>query len=373
MENIGECLKKWGFSKDPFGESYPYPFWAMPARDIELLKFLIRGTKDQGGVLNVLVRGEYGSGKTYTLKTIQGYVESDLKGMGIYFQIQPKSQTKGFIDIHKEIIRQIGAGRIVHSSKKIIEKENIKDVNGFKAFLEDKIDNADLISAICNLTFNTEFALTWAWLKGDATIWQQRSLNLEGSPKDETIALEVITGLLDFLLMEYPLVVLCIDELENLIGTSRPILSIREGIRNFYDRLIYDERGKKVAIISSVTAELVYQTVTTMGKPLLDRLDREIELKSLEDKQVEPFVKKLFAWARNLEETSLTPPFYDEKAVNEFLTHVKTTSLVAGLGKTGLLTPRRIIKVGKYILQEACFDEQETINSKYIKRLFEQK
>lgn len=368
---MGECFQKWGFKRDPFSESYGYPFWAMPTRDIELLKFLLKGIADQDGVLNILIRGEYGSGKTYTLRTLENYVKNELKGIALYFQIQPKSQTKGFVDIHKEIIREIGPEPIVQIGKRIVETEKLADQNKFEAFFSDRISSRDLIQALYNLIYNREFAMTWAWLMGETTIYQQRSLQMESSPKDESASLGILTGMIDYLLLEYPIVAICIDEMENLTGFSRPILSIREGIRNLYDRLIYDEKRTKVAIISSVTAELIYQTTTTMGKPLLDRLDREVEMKPLDEGDAGAFVTKLFQQAKDSLENPLVPPFKNDDACASFLNFAKTASLIPGLGRPGILTPRRVIKAGKYLLQEACFDKKNVIDSEFIKGLLQ--
>lgn len=367
------CLKRWGFNDDPFGEKYPYfeGFWAMPSRDIERLKFLLRSTSGRDSSLNILIRGEYGTGKTYHLEYLKSYVENELEGIGVYFQIQPRYQSKGFRDIYAEIIRNIEAERIIKIGKEIIKKENISSQPDFIEHVQKKIYNIDLSKIISNLVYDEDFALSWTWLKGDATIHQQRSLNLLENPKNETVAIQTLVNLVDYLLLSYPVFGIFIDELENLVGESRPIRSIREGIRNIYDRLIYDKKPRSVALVSSATAELAYQVRGFFGKPLLDRLDRDIEIPPLNEESARDFVEDLFKWARNSDDSSVTPPFIDENAYDEFINHAQITNILPGLGKTGFLTPRRIIKVGRYLLTESCFDDVEEINADYISKLLE--
>lgn len=372
--DLDESYKKWEFKHSPFGEKYPYydKFWAMPERDRKLLEFLLPGIMHQNEVLNVLIQGEYGSGKTYALQYLSSFIENDLKGVGIYFQIQPKYQLRGFVDVYTEIVRGITADKLINVCKKIREKHpELKENSEFERFLESSIYNADLRRALSNLAFGTEISLTWTWLKAEATVYQQRSLGLEESPKDEAIGLRILAGLIDFLLLHYPIVGFCIDELENLTGMSMAMRSIREGIRNFFDILVYDKRSRSVAVISSATAEYLYQIQLILGTPLVDRLDRTITLNPLTEDEARIFVQKLFAWARDDETaTHLTPPFADEKAFKAFVLHAKINSVVPGLGKKGILTPRRIIKTGKYLLQTASFDQQEEISADYVSKLF---
>lgn len=364
--NLAECLKNMGFKQNPFGEKYPYyeKFWAMPERDKKILEFLLPGIMNQSEVLNVLIQGEYGTGKTYALRYLSSFIENDLKGVGIYFQIEPKYQLRGFVDVYTEIVRGITSERIIAVGKMVRESKNERPK--FESYLQSKIDSGDLVKAISNLVFDEEIALTWTWLKGEATIYQQRSLGLEESPKDESIGLKIITGLIDFLLLGYPIVGFCIDELENLIGESRAIRSIREGMRNLFDILVFDRRSRSVEVVSSVTAELLYQVQSYLGMPLLDRVDRKIVLKPLTKDEAKIFVQKLFAWAReNKDATQLCPPFFDDAAFDEFLAQSKINSVIPGLGKKGILTPRRIIKTGKYLIQTACFDGKP-LDSEYI-------
>ena len=93
-KSYGACLEKWGFerTRDPFGESYPYEkgFWATPNKDIKRLEFLLNGVREQKRVFKVLVQGEYGTGKTYTLYYLKSYIERALDGLSIYITAKPK-------------------------------------------------------------------------------------------------------------------------------------------------------------------------------------------------------------------------------------------------------------------------------------------
>src|SRR5207249_7542907 len=99
----------------------------------------------------------------------------------------------------------------------------------FVTFLEQTIQANDLRQALGNLVFDRDFALTWSWLLGEATIHQQRSLGFLSSTRDEALQLNIIAELLDYLVPSKRFVAVLIDELENLVGLSQSVKSIREG------------------------------------------------------------------------------------------------------------------------------------------------
>jgi uncharacterized protein YaaR (DUF327 family) len=376
MEDLfGKCLNNWGFTRDPFSEAYPYyeDFWAMPRKDIDYIEYLLNSVTNQKEVLNILLQGEYGSGKTYALKFLQSYVERKLNGLGIYFTIQPKLQSRGFLDIHKNILNYITAERISSIGQQLIKENNIQNEEDFKAYLREFIKNEDLIKAISNLSFKKDIALTWMWLKGSATYYQYKSIGFDEAPKDESVSLEIITDLIEFILKKYDVVVILIDELENIRGESMNARSIREGMRNLYDLLIYGEHSKNIAIVGAVTAELVYEMRASLGTPLLDRVDHEFKFTAITEEDAINFVKKIFSWASAIgrSEFPFSPPFMDESAFHEYVNQSTNTEIIAGLGKPGNLTPRRLVKVGKELFRRSCYEKQKTIKKDYIKNQFE--
>jgi type II secretory pathway predicted ATPase ExeA len=369
LPDFGSCLKNWGFSSDPFVERYPVGdgFWAGPRGKLNHLAFSLKTASKQSTMLNILITGEYGSGKTYLLRSLQRFVESDLKGLGIFFEIPWKTQTRGFRDIHESVLHVIGSERIRSIGKAIAGDQQIQQAAAFKEYLsklEIGIPN-DVAGAIANIVFDHEVGLTWTWLQANATIYQQRSLGFDTNPRDERIAVDVLYGLFNYLGLAYPIVALFIDELENLIGESAAVRSIRSGFRNLYETILYGKHNPKIASFSAASATLLYQLELTLGTAVLDRFDERIELAPLSDDEAKNFITELIAKFRAIADGHL--PFEDENALREFLQRARVASVLATSTRGGgPNTPRRLIKAGKLLLKYACEESSYPLSSTFI-------
>ena len=121
---------------------------------------------------------------------MQAYVDSSLGGLAIYFQIPSKQDLKGFRDVYREIISGVGLNTIRDVGKIILDTNKLATKEDFLKFLEQTVQTDDLRQALANLVFDQDFALTWSWLLGEATIHQQRSLGFLSSTKDEGLELK---------------------------------------------------------------------------------------------------------------------------------------------------------------------------------------
>ncbi len=237
----------------------------------------------------------------------------------------------------------------------------------FLEVLESLNLERDLRFAIANLVLDTHYAETWAWITGRSTDAQSRKINMLSNPKDETAALEVISGLLDFLSVRFKFVSICIDELENLKGKSRNAQSIREGLRDLYDMLLLRESDLGIILFMAATATVWAEITDTLRGALSDRIDENINLASLSTEDAKYFVKDLFSNFRDGQSDEVCPPFDNESAFTHFI-EVSSKEVPdydnREMGKTG--TPRRIVKLGKKLFRRSCAKGLEEIDKETI-------
>lgn len=366
-DTYAECIAKWGFKTDPFSGSYPYAegFWAGPKDTRDFLQYLLKGISGRSQVLNILLEGEYGAGKTYTLRTLQNYIQSELKGIALYAYIPAKASLKGFRDIYEQLIKELYSSGLVEICKNALNT-HVEDSKEKPSVFDSIILQEDLRGALTNLADENQVSETITWLYGQASYWQQQTLGFRSSPKEETTAVKILTEIMNLYAYKFPIIVCLLDELENVVGESSTIRSMRDGIRNFYDSLLYEERSGSIAIVSSITATLYNEVRRSLGTPVLDRVDFEKTIEPLNVKEGEEFVKKIFEYSGN-NNGNLCPPFANNEAVKTFLDAIKV-GVVPGSGKAGNITPRRITKVGKQIFFRACFEKRAEIDSAFIKK-----
>jgi len=361
-----ECFNRWGFKGNPFKETYRDDFWARPDNDIKFIKTLLSNTIEDKDVLNILINGEYGSGKTYALKFLKGYVDHDLNGFGIYFQIPKKFRIQGFRDILAEFIRAIGITTLEEMGKKIADEKGFNKKSELVDYLDSLSLDGDVAKAISNLTYGEDYALTSTWLFGNSTIHQDRALGMRFSTKDETPIVKVITSILLFLNSEYPIVAIFIDEFENLAGESQGIKSIKEGFRNLYDALIDDDRRGPIALITAVTARLEFDIAASTGTAFLDRIGYGFSLRPLDEDHCKKYIQQLFSDCRMNKSDAIIPPFANVSAFNLFIKTFPVTTAVPRTSSSPVKTPRRIMKTGKILLTRACSENKTEIDSDYI-------
>ena len=359
------CLQSWGFNRDPFVEEYRNDIWARPEKDLKKLKYYLTNSKKQKNLLNILLKGDYGSGKTYTLKFIKGYVEKELGGCGIYFLIPKKYGAHGFRDILNEFMKAVTVKRLEQIGKEISTENNIKSFEEFKQFLESLPLDPDFAHAISNLVYNQQYAETSAWLYGKTTAFQDKIIKMDFSTKDESTIITVISNVIFLLSIKNPIVALLIDEIENLSGESVSTRSVREGFRNLYDELLDTKNKNSVVIISAVTARAVYEIQSSMGTALLDRISYDIPLNPLNEYECKEYLKILFKNSRDSKDPSPIPPFVDDPAVDHFIKIFPNSKVVPAISFGEIRTPRRMMKVGSFLLNEACFNDQ-AITSEFI-------
>lgn len=361
-----ECFNRWGFKGNPFKETYRDDFWARPDNDLKFIESLLSNTIEDKDLLNILINGEYGSGKTYTLKFLKGYVDRDLKGLGIYFQIPKKFRIQGFRDILAEFVRAIGITTLEEMGKKIAVDHGFNKKDDLKQHLIALSLEIDVATAISNLAYGEDYALTSTWLFGNSTIHQDRALGMQFSTKDETTIVKVITNILLFLNTKYSIIAIFIDEFENLSGESQGVKSIREGFRNLYDALIDDENKGPVALITAVTARLEFEIPASMGTAFLDRIGYNFSLRPLDEDHCKKYIQQLFSDCRVDKSNTIVPPFADEAAFDLFIKIFPITSALPKTSNSPVKTPRRIMKTGKILLTRACSENKTEIDSNYV-------
>ena len=82
------------------------------------------------------------------------------------------------------------------------------------------------------------------------------------------------------------------------------------------------------------------------------------------------FIINLFNWARKNTNNKISPPFSSVDALDRYIQLVPITPVIPksrSSGDTG--TPRRIIKVGKELLHQACFKNIELISVDDVRTL----
>ena len=365
------CLDEWGFKYDPFRERYPIEpeeFWAGPRKNLEHLQFRLKSSMSQDEILSVLLIGDYGTGKTYLLNSLRSFVLKKLGGLGIYVQVPWKAQPKGFRDFYESVVREIGSDVIKNAGLKFAEREGINNPDSLRNSLVKKGVPGDLAAAISNLTYGVEPGLTWIWATANSTIYQQRALGLETNPRDESISVGILTGLLDFLSESSPIIVLFVDELEGLVGESAAIRSIRTGFRNLYDAIIYGKHANRFAFFGAATVETAYDLQYALGPAVLDRFDETLKLSPLSEEEAQEFVMDLVKDARKDGEGGASlAPFAGKPSFQEFLGRAPNASVLAGTARAGAPnTPRRLVKAGKYLLNLACEKKQYPITKEFV-------
>jgi hypothetical protein len=364
-----ECLKKWGFKSNPFEEIYRDNFWARPTDDLDFIKYILSNSISEKEVLNILIKGEYGSGKTYSLNYLKGFVEKNLNGFGIFFQIPKKYQVRGFRDILSEFIRSIEITRLEKIANEIVEKEGFTDKDDFKKHLINLRIDTDVAVAISNLAFSEDYALTSTWLFGNSTIHQDRALGMQSSTKDEPIIVKVIINILFFLSLKYQIVGIFVDEFENLSGDSQAVKSVKEGFRNLYDALLADDRRGAIAIVTAITARVEYEISSSMGTAFLDRITNSFTLSPLNEENCKSYIKQLFREYRETGEDKLVPPFKNDIAFDAYIKIFPITPAVPKTSPGPINTPRRIMKTGTILLTRACFEKKKEIDSEFIEKI----
>lgn len=366
-----DCLKKWNLKRNPFAEYTPGEIWAGSRDNREYLEYLLDNAQDTGGVLNYLLRGEYGSGKTFHMIALRDFVNEELNGLGLYFKFPSKMRSRGFLDILQALVDVMGPDVLIDIGKRIAGKSKIDTKDDFAEKVQEIGIAKDLGKALANIVFDEEFALTWIWLTGRATAWQTRSLGFLTTPKDEPVAIDVISGLFDFLSHKYKIISIFIDELENLKGSSKAARSVREGLRTLYDELVYEKKSRKVpvTIFLAATFSVWWELEESLESALRDRLSEEIVFSQMEKKEIAGFIKDLFSFAREDKKKSAIPPFENNKAFGKFLEVLgeeRGREESRELGTTG--TPRRIVKLGNRLLQRCCSSGIEKITVEHVEK-----
>jgi len=368
------CLVKWQFASDPFSEKFfPNKVWERPKDETGYIKYRLNVIKQSKDKYNILIIGDYGSGKTYLINVLSYFIKEKMKCYSIYFNMPLPSEAIGIKDILKQFFNAIKIDEIVRVSREICDENKISTYEEYETFLSSKLIHEDVIKAICNLQFDKEYVLTTAWLSGKSNLLQVRKLEFNTISNDESTILNILSDIIRFLGIKYGLVGIFVDEVENLVGTSRATRSIRDGIRNLYDQAIYKTQTCGILFCFALTARTAFEFDNIIGGALLDRIDRQVFLKPLDLDEQKNFIKYLFKWAKSegREENSLKP-FKDEKALEYFLNSVPDTPIIPksrSSGETG--TPRRIIKVGAELFGDACYKGLDVITHDKIKDILQ--
>lgn len=355
--SFNDCLKRWRLADNPFDESYPirHRLYARPPEELKELKYLISSTAERSSVLNLVVLGDIGSGKTYLMKSILEWLNETNKGIGLYVVIPKRGSSKGFRDLYEDIIRRIGIKRLSSIGRSLAAEYGASSLEEMLLKIDDFLRNQDFARALANITFENEMMLSWTWLTGNATIHQDRALGMTSTPKNETNALDILLSAFRLIATENHMVVLLLDELENLVGRGQAVESIRDGIRNLHDRLIYEERDFGVAVVSSVTAGFLEEVRMSLGGAVFDRA-RRLQLDFLNPNQGKEFVECLLNSARiSQAKSDRLPLFSSEQALARFIESSFKMTRLLDYEKVGeARTPRGVCKAGQSLLDYCC-------------------
>lgn len=233
-----------------------------------------------------LIYGEYGSGKTHALKYLRDHLTSQNRSLVAYLD-KPKVEKRGsFHGIVKEVIKQIGRGRLRTAVEPIVRyiqletqrelpnliasasAEELTDLSQFakRAQGESKRKLQETLYPRFPEIFNVFEGLVndngdaWSYFSSNTTPAALRSFELNSGIEDDHDALRALAAIYTVLTTKYPEIpgtpifdgaYLLVDEMEQFLEMKADeFVSIRTGLRD-----LFNSCTEHFALFLSATAE----------------------------------------------------------------------------------------------------------------------
>ena len=369
--SLPQCLENLELKEYPFSEKVPSPkeFWFGP--DDYLVKIgwyvdnIIHLEK-----ANLLLLGDYGTGKSFALKRIQYLAQNEMPNV-IPVYLKMERPERGFRSLYQFFMDAIGKDELLSSINRIKENSECRSKKEFIDFLRNFLVNDAVCKALAIIAFDEDKDIAFSWILGTGGYWEARKIDVDIYSANSKHALNMMTDVIRLLTHDGKAIAILIDEMENLVGASRRVEEVREGLRDLYDEIIYGDIGK-VLLITACTAETYYRLSEYLGEAFRDRIDEEIMIRPMNEEAARSYLKELLAWAKHISlEQADFKPFENELAVDNFLkiSAVYKDPLRPAKG----LTRRKIIKMGTVILRVTCQKGSSVITNEILDEIIQEK
>lgn len=334
-----------------------------------------------GTALHMMLWGFAGAGKTHTLNYVVWYLKNKGYDANIfYICAPPMTKNSTFVDLYKEIIRQLGQEYLFSLIQAIYDKAypslaQLPDLPSRIGKVRDVINDPELASVVvAHVAGGPDRRYdVWKWLCGESCSNQEkRRLNVTTDNSDPSAALRTLIGLIraNLILGGKPLVLL-LDELEAL---GRPSADYAKTFEEAFRRLA--EQTKQFVMFGAFTAAAMTEIppITTdfvvgrIGKNNYKEVrifDDEASLEFIEQllEQIRPEtdLSKLVSKAKEKKET-------EETISNETFPYTKEAieMIIANLEVKG---PRDIQKLLTDSLGDAVVNGQLLVTSENVRKI----
>lgn len=354
--------EKYHLKTNPFGERVdPQAPMAGRKREERLWTDIINRRKgERGNSLNFIV-GDYGTGKTLTLYTIKKQTEEDTKILPLYLKFLPEDPIQKFgLDFIQRIFKnELPLQRIKGKCPKDFDKIFPETGLVLKKFLAND-------------------ALAQIYIKGERSLTAKelRELGAKKRVASTDVAKDYLLAFL-YLLKSAGIetLLLLIDEVEYVFSQMRgaKIALVFNALRDLYDlpqspRHTYQSQLSNIIFFFAISqsgwnklTDLEKRERTQGGpiQPLLSRLEKEILLKPLDNKETNDLITLRLSLNR-------VQVRYEDDPLIPF-----TEGFVKYVFKLTRGLPREIVERCDYVLGDGLRDSVSLLTENYAKKVFE--
>lgn len=331
---------------------------------------------------HLLVVGDYGNGKSHTLKVIRTSILDQLYPEKIAVAGYTSARGWSLLTIYQGFMHDLGVDFFEELKIKILQHllqtekdcesfcralmtnlflENISAESRLKAqktlqnFLYKIMTDSDLVSALMNMFFSEEsFRVGYKWICGEwMDLFTLRRYGITSRLDGDEKALAAIVNFRKLLeSIGFRMLFICIDEFEKITLFPPQIRA------NFLDsiRHIMDWNPAGLTIILSCSPE----ALEAIGKyPPLDRISLRVFLEELNEESLSIYVEAYVSQYRSEKIGDPLFPFDREILI-------KILRLLVSRGKANV---RNFLKVCHYAIEEALNVKKERIDDEIINRL----
>lgn len=308
----------------------------------------------------LLIKGDYGSGKTHSLIYAHNYCQNHH-----YPSILLLNPGPSFVDLTRRIIDYIGFDEILLACNEILKKDKDKILEALQktelssilklegitidrmlkfAFPELDANLAIMLSQAYN---GRNIDLGRAWLLGkNMASTELGKLNISRSVNTDDYAVKILSDVLRIYIEKKNTLVIFIDELEDISNlSSKDAISYSKSLR----RLI-DENIKNCKLIVTFTEDAFENFEKGTGgfrgktyQALVDRLSPRENLGYLTEENIKDFMNDFIS--RTTKES--LDKIITQKAIRQIYNYLKTE---------GVITPRRLILYCNQLFEKAIKD-----------------
>lgn len=252
-----------------------------------------------------LVYGPYGGGKTHTLMRTMKELQELTPIHAVRIECPDLTKKSRFHDLYREgIMRGLGEDFIIGLIKEVVQSVLGARLDELLARLKAKFVDEEIAKATIRiLNPNFDQLRLWRWISGNAM--SRQDLDDLGQTQDltetEAARLADIICLFGRLLRDVrnQTLVLILDEMERLKSIGGETIPTFE---SGFTRLV-DQNQNSVCVLIGASAGMESEMVDVFRSngPVISRLtaDARIEIPSLQDPDVDKFIKGVIAYVRN--------------------------------------------------------------------------